>query len=103
MIFPRQDRQVGARKEQTLQRAWELWGGHDDTENWEVQRTTPGPKSSQVNLKADAPPGSPRQLSGLVPQTMRGCAPRQSTALRAVLHSLRSLRPLRGDRLTPLP
>ena len=30
-----------------------------------------------------------------------GCAPRQSTALRAVLHSLRSLRPLRCDRLTP--
>jgi len=36
-------------------------------------------------------------------QRLQGAAPpRQSTALRAVLHSLRSLRPLRGDRLTPL-
>jgi hypothetical protein len=35
-------------------------------------------------------------------QRLRGCAPRQSTVLRTVLHSLRSLRPLRGDRLTPL-
>src|SRR5258708_14898191 len=34
---------------------------------------------------------------------MKGAAlPRLSTALRAVLHSLRSLRPLRGDRLTLL-
>jgi hypothetical protein len=33
------DRQVRARQEQTLQWAWELWGGHDDTENWEVHRT----------------------------------------------------------------
>ena len=31
--------QVRARQEQTLQWAWELWGGHDDTENWEVHRT----------------------------------------------------------------
>ena len=33
------DRQVRARQEQTLQWAWELWGGHDDTETWEVHRT----------------------------------------------------------------
>ncbi len=33
------DVQVRARQEQTLQWAWELWGGHDDTENWEVHRT----------------------------------------------------------------
>src|SRR5439155_24111986 len=33
--------QVRARQEQTLQWAWELWGGHDDTENWEVQRRRP--------------------------------------------------------------
>jgi len=32
----------------------------------------------------------------------RAALPRLSTALRAVLHSLRSLRPLRGDRLTLL-
>src|SRR3981081_1621968 len=30
--------QVRARQEQTLRWAWELWGGHDDTENWEVHR-----------------------------------------------------------------
>jgi hypothetical protein len=32
------DRQVRARQEQTLHWAWELWGGHDDTQNWEVHR-----------------------------------------------------------------
>ena len=33
--------QVRARQEQTLEWAWELWGGHDDTENWEVHRRRP--------------------------------------------------------------
>jgi len=30
--------QIRARQEQTLQWAWELWGGFDDTENWQVHR-----------------------------------------------------------------
>jgi mRNA-degrading endonuclease toxin of MazEF toxin-antitoxin module len=53
-------------------------------------------------VQANAPSSVPARLMAFGPHTLRGWRPRQSTALRADLQSLRSLRPLRGDRLTPL-